>query len=584
MGGFIKGIVVGVVSFGLGFAVLSVVLPPQEGAAPEAPVPAVSQATPEPVETAPIPEDAVDPEAQAAAERQAVEAAIEAEMARLQAEEEARLRAEAQAAAEANAAQEAADAQAEAERLAAEEAARLQAEQAETARLEAERQAEEAQAAAEAAQAEAEAERLAAEQAAAEEAARAEAERAAAEAAEQEAARLAAEEAERQAAEAARLAQEEAERAAQEAEAAQAQAAAEAARELAALEAAEPVEITPTEPTEDTAPATPEGDAEDQPTDTARIGEAPEAPVNATRTPGGEPLLGTTGGTLPRVQTLPSGSPDVAVRRGSGADAQLPGGQVAGVTVGRLPSINDTATAVPSDETTAPVRTEADPSEPALIRNAAIPSIRAGEAALGVIVTDAPEAETAILAFPVPVSVSMDPYDADAPRRAESYRAAGHEIILRAEGLPPRARPSDLEVIFEAWSRDFPQAVAVIDVPINGLGANAQLARDVSATMAAEGLGAIAMRNGLDAFLQAARVAGLRTLSIYRRLNDEEQSQPVIRRLIDRAAFEALRQPGVVIIGEAANRDTMTELADFVTGQGRGGVAIVPASTVLLDQ
>lgn len=305
-------------------------------------------------------------------------------------------------------------------------------------------------------------------------------------------------------------------------------------------------------------------------------------PVAATRTPGGEPLIGTSGGAMPTVGTLPSGASGVAVRRGTGEAAQMPGGPVDGVTTGRLPSI----TRAPAEaEAPAPAAVvEPDADQPALVRYAAVPALAAGETALGVILEDSPEAETAILAFPVPVTILMNPYGEDAPRRAAAYRAAGHEIALRAESLPPRAQPSDITVILDAWVRDFPEAVAIVDVPINGIGSNAALSRELVRALATQGYGIVTRRNGLDAFLQAGRAAGLSALPVYRVLDDEGQSEPVIRRLIDRAAFEAERQPGVLILGRAGNRPTMLELADFVQGQGRGGVALVPASTVLLDQ
>lgn len=272
---------------------------------------------------------------------------------------------------------------------------------------------------------------------------------------------------------------------------------------------------------------------------------------------------------------MPTAAPGVVIGRGSIGDGSVVrrGG---GETLGRLPTIGETpvpaATAEPAP---------AEPTGPAVERFAAAPQIEEGEAPMGVVLTDDVAAETAILALPVPVTIAMDPYDPDAPRRAEAYRRAGHEIALSALNLPGLATDSDLATIIEAWQRTFPEAVAVIDVPLNGLGANPTLARNFAAALAPEGYGVIALRDGLDAFLQAARSRGMRAASVYRMIDASDQSDVALRRLIDRAAFEALRQPGVLIAGSAADRETMRALGAFARGEGRAGVALVPASAIL---
>ena len=296
-------------------------------------------------------------------------------------------------------------------------------------------------------------------------------------------------------------------------------------------------------------------------------------PVAAATTPTGEPLLATTDPERPPVTILPTVVPGVVVSRGGLGDGSmvLRGG---GATAGRLPTIGEAPSAAAEP---AP----AEDTRPAVVRFAATPEIAAGEMPMGVVLTDDPGAETAILALPVPVTIAMDPYDPDAPRRAEAYRRAGHEIALSALNLPGLATDSDLATIIEAWRRTFPEAVAVIDVPLNGLGANPRLARNFAAALAPEGYGAISLRDGLDAFLRAARGQGMRAASVYRMIEPSEQSDVALRRLIDRAAFEALRQPGVLIAGSAADFDTMRELGDFARGSGRAGVALVPASAIL---
>ncbi|WP_417628258.1 divergent polysaccharide deacetylase family protein, partial [Pararhodobacter aggregans] len=299
------------------------------------------------------------------------------------------------------------------------------------------------------------------------------------------------------------------------------------------------------------------------------------APVIAPALPRGEPLLPGAAPERPPVSTLPGQVAGVIVGRGTLGDVSTVrrgGVQMAG----RLPTIGDTADEAPADATTA-----APDTRPAVERFAAQPALGADQVPLGVVLIDEPAAETAILALPVPVTVALDPYDPEAPRRAAAYRAVGHEIALQAMRVPQLATPSDLETLIDGWQRAFPEAMAVIDVPVNGLGANPALARNVAAMLATEGYGAIALRDGLDAFLQASRGAGLRAASVYRVIESDDQSEFTIRRLIDRAAFEALRQPAVVIAAAASDRDTMRELTDFAEGAGRAGVGLAPVSAVL---
>lgn len=299
------------------------------------------------------------------------------------------------------------------------------------------------------------------------------------------------------------------------------------------------------------------------------------APVIAPAVPRGEPLLPGAAPERPPVSTLPGQVAGVIVGRGTlGDDSAVRRGGVQ--MAGRLPTIGESSAEVPA--AASPVAPDA---RPAVERFAAQPALGADQVPLGVVLIDEPAAETAILALPVPVTVALDPYDPEAPRRAAAYRAVGHEIALQAMRVPQLATPSDLETLIDGWHRAFPEAMAVIDVPVNGLGANPALARNVAAMLASEGYGAIALRDGLDAFLQASRGAGLRAASVYRVIESDDQSEFTIRRLIDRAAFEALRQPAVVIAAAASDRDTMRELTDFAEGAGRAGVGLAPVSAVL---
>ncbi|PVH29677.1 divergent polysaccharide deacetylase family protein [Pararhodobacter oceanensis] len=301
---------------------------------------------------------------------------------------------------------------------------------------------------------------------------------------------------------------------------------------------------------------------------------------------------------MPQVRRMPGGSADVAVRRGlSGGTA---GGSVAGsagaeaptagVRIGRLPSIGRSTESDLADAADAQATEAADaitPSEttdlPAYQRYAAEVSLAPGANALGVVLIEDPMAEAALTALPLPVTLAMDPADPDGPRRAAAYRAAGHEIALLAQGIPEGATPADIEVTLQVWMRDFPQVVALIDVAEGGIASRRLIARDLALMLAPEGYGVIALRSNLDAFGQAAQAAGLATASVYRRVDGAGQSAIRIRRMIDRAGFEAQRSAGILIVGSAGNPDTLEALRNFAQASARG-VVVTPASAVLAVQ
>lgn len=301
-------------------------------------------------------------------------------------------------------------------------------------------------------------------------------------------------------------------------------------------------------------------------------------PVPAETVPDSEPLLQDPAEPAPEpaasaaVQAMPRPVPGVTLRRGAEAGDAAPQ-PVEGVTLGRLPAIG----AAP------PPATGPEPVlEPAARRHAAEFSPEPGASLLGLVLIDAPEAEAALSALAFKVTVALDPSDPDAPRRARAYRAAGHEIALLASGLPRLATAADVLVTLNAWTADFPEIIGVMDVPVNGIGAQRGLAQELAAMLAPDGYGAIALRGGADAYLSAARDAGLPAAAVYRQIDGEGQNPATLRRLIDRAAFEAQRQSGILIAGSAASPDTLAALAAYAA-DGRRGVTLAPASAVLAN-
>ena len=297
----------------------------------------------------------------------------------------------------------------------------------------------------------------------------------------------------------------------------------------------------------------------------------------------------------PSVQPMPTGAPSVTIRRGTEStdagreqdDADATASTeplterpnvVEGVTVGRLATVGG------AEEASQPDAANAVIVRPAYQRFAAPLEPSDSAYRLGVVLLETPESEQNILELPFQATIAMDPYDPDGPRRADAYRWVGHDVVILASGVPALSTASDIEVTLQVWMQSYPQIVAVMDVPLNGIGSNRALAGEMARVLTPGGYGVITLRGGLDAFHQSAQEAGLATGSIFRTLDDSRQPLPTIRRLIDRAAFEARRNSAIIIGGSAANADTLVALQEFAQTEGRGAVRLVPASAMLVHE
>lgn len=259
-----------------------------------------------------------------------------------------------------------------------------------------------------------------------------------------------------------------------------------------------------------------------------------------------------------------------------------PGSAVEGVRVGRLPQVGAPAEAAPTPAAEAPAA-----ALPAWQGFAATVA-RDARPPLGLVLLDAPEAgaasgaEAAILALPMPVTVALDPFEADAPRRAGLYRDAGHEVVLSLAGVSALATPGDLEVLFAAWAEDFPQALGVIEPPSAGGRRARTLATSLVPVLRGRGLGLVAPETGLSPMLSAARTAGVARAGLYRSLDSAGEDGETLRRQLDRAAFEAERTGRVAVIGQADRAETLAAILAWREGAGAraGRVQVVPVGTV----
>ncbi|QYZ71893.1 divergent polysaccharide deacetylase family protein [Neotabrizicola shimadae] len=276
--------------------------------------------------------------------------------------------------------------------------------------------------------------------------------------------------------------------------------------------------------------------------------------------------------------------PDEPPVAGQGSLAPDPGLPMAGTEAetGRLPQIG-TEPAAPDEA--------APPAEPAtdtrpLVQFARPFTRELGKPLFSILMVDpgGPDVDrTTLAALPFPVTFVIDPMAPDAATAEAIYRAAGQEVVMAATGIPEGATAADLEQTFQAHAAALPQSVAVIDLPEGGLGENRPLATLAVPVVEAQGRGLITYDVGLNAGDQVARRADMPAATIFRRLDAEGESKPVMRRYLDRAAFKAAQDGQVMVIG-STRPETVAAILEW-TVEGRATtVSLAPASAVLLAQ
>jgi len=227
----------------------------------------------------------------------------------------------------------------------------------------------------------------------------------------------------------------------------------------------------------------------------------------------------------------------------------------------------------------------AEPTPPNALRdNAEAFEAPAGSPLMAVILIDDPEATIDVASlngFSFPVSFAIDPMRPDAAERAAELRAAGHEVVILGAGaVPPGATPSDVEVALAVARETMPQAVALMDDPASRIQGDRPVLDATVGTLAETGHGLIAFPRGLNAAEETARRTGVPAATVFRLLDDEDQSAPVITRFLSRAAFAAAQDGTVVVVGHT-RPDTVTALFSWALGGRSEGVELAPVSAVL---
>lgn len=260
--------------------------------------------------------------------------------------------------------------------------------------------------------------------------------------------------------------------------------------------------------------------------------------------------------------------------------------QAPGIRLNQLPKIGDAALPGPLPGTEPPAalapETAAEPL-PALVAHAAAFQAAPEAPLLAVVLiedgTNPGIAPDLLADLPFPVTIALDPAAPGAAEAARAYRAAGQEVAILA-ALPRGATPADLEVAWQAYLQALPEAVAVMDAPEARLQNNRPLAEQLVLLAGEDGHGLLTWDQGLNPAAQLASAASVPQAQVYRRLDAQQESAPVIGRYLDRAAFEADRT-GAVVVTASTRPETLAALLDWAVGQSRA-VTLAPLSAVLM--
>lgn len=192
-----------------------------------------------------------------------------------------------------------------------------------------------------------------------------------------------------------------------------------------------------------------------------------------------------------------------------------------------------------------------------------------------------PNGPLLLSAVPFPVTVAIAVSDPDAASKSAAYRAAGYEVAAILT-LPANATAPDAAQVMEATFATMPEAAMVLDMGDAGLQSNRQATEAVMARLAADGRGFITAASGLNAAIRAAEGADVPVATVERDLDSNDQTAAVIRRFIDRSAFQARQTSGVVLISRL-RAETLSALTLWSTANRAGQVALAPVSAILKD-
>lgn len=184
--------------------------------------------------------------------------------------------------------------------------------------------------------------------------------------------------------------------------------------------------------------------------------------------------------------------------------------------------------------------------------------------------------------FPLPVSVAVDAQSDSAAARAAEWRAAGLEVIAIAN-FPAGATASDVEVNLTGQLANIPEAVALMDGFDGGLQETRAVSDQVIAYALSSGHGLVLQPKGLNTAQKLAVRDGVGAVTVFRDIDGKGQTEVVMRRFLDQAAFKARQSEAVLMLGRLQEQ-TIAALASWALQDRASTVSVAPVSALLLKQ
>ncbi len=181
--------------------------------------------------------------------------------------------------------------------------------------------------------------------------------------------------------------------------------------------------------------------------------------------------------------------------------------------------------------------------------------------------------------LPESVSFGVNAGQERAKQIAESYRAAGREVVM-IPSLPEGATPQDVEVAMRVNFENVPQAVAVMDLSGGSFQSDRAAVAQVIDVVTASGHGLITFPRGLNTAHQLAERVGVPTGLIFRDIDGEGETDDQIRRAMDRAAFRARQNDAVILVGRTRPA-TLAAVVEWALGNRAESVTLAPVSAAL---
>lgn len=185
----------------------------------------------------------------------------------------------------------------------------------------------------------------------------------------------------------------------------------------------------------------------------------------------------------------------------------------------------------------------------------------------------------AIKALPYPVSFAVNALLPDAAERMAAYRSAGFEVLAGID-LPAGATAADAEVNLSVALEKLPQIIGIFEGTSTGVQTTPTAGRQVAQILAQTGHGFVTQNRGLNTVQKLAAREGVPARVVFRDLDGKGQSEVVIRRFMDQAAFRAGQDGGVIMLGRL-RAETLAALLSWSLQDRSGTVAMAPVSAVL---